>query len=39
MRLSHPALRGCMMKSMMAVRKYGVHIVPQYIHINGIWQV
>jgi hypothetical protein len=36
MRVSHPALRGCMVMSMIAVRKQGVHIVPQYIHINGI---
>ncbi len=27
------------MMSMMGVREPGVHIVPQYIHIEGIWQV
>lgn len=39
MRVSHPALRGCMVMNMVAVREQGIHIVPQYIHINEIWQV
>ncbi len=33
-----PVFRGLMM-SMMGVYKPGVHIVPQYIHIEMIWQV
>ena len=28
-----------MMMSMMGVREFGIHIVPQYIHIERIWQV
>jgi hypothetical protein len=35
-----PVLRGLMMMSMiMGAYKLGVHIVPQYIHIERIWQV
>jgi hypothetical protein len=34
-----PVFRGFMMVSMVEVRKSGVHVGSQYIHINGIWQV
>jgi hypothetical protein len=34
-----PVLRGWMMSMMVGVREPSVHIVPQYIHIEGIWQV